>query len=382
MNKFLNTNKLDILFFLFVFFISSFLLYLSFNNQWSLTHGPMYYFIAEGLYEHGKLVSNIFVQPNKENIFTVQIGISYVIYLGLLLFGKKFWFIFLLLLVSITWVACVKIIKKFCHKINLSNLDGYIITLLIFLQPYNLNQIANFSNESLYFPLLILSFFFVINYQEKKQIFQLIVFIFVFLFGTFFRVHNLVLILSIILFFFFIREKKIFTKLILLSFVSLMILIIILYFTNLKQSLVLIKFFVSNIIEGIINSRVDNQIDLNLLKNENLVLNKLINSFSTFSFFIFINKFNINLYIKFLIVFLFLIFFIYSVIRNYKNFPHHNFFIFGSIFTFGSVLFIYLIPMFEYSYLLPSSIFVIINYYLFLKTLLKKNLYKFLFFLA
>ena len=76
---------LDKFIFILIISVSSFALYLSFNGIISFTHGPLYYFYAEGLIEHKRLVGNMFAIPVE--VYTPQIGISYIHALGILFLG-------------------------------------------------------------------------------------------------------------------------------------------------------------------------------------------------------------------------------------------------------------------------------------------------------
>ena len=89
----MNKNLIaDRFIFILIISITSFALYLSFSGVISFTHGPLYYFYAEGLIEHKRLVGNMFAIPSE--VYTPQIGISYIHAIGIFFLGKKYWFIF------------------------------------------------------------------------------------------------------------------------------------------------------------------------------------------------------------------------------------------------------------------------------------------------
>lgn len=375
MNKILNKNYY--IFFL-ILFSTSLLLFLSFNGHWTISHGPLYYFIAEGLYENGTFNSNILTIPRENDIFTIQIGVSFFIYIGLVIFGKNLWFIFIIFAISTIWYFCYISIYNFTKKINFTFKDTLFLFILIFFQPYNLNQIACFSNESIYFPSLIISFFTIIKIcnEEKVSKVEYLFTLCVFLFGVFFRVHNIIYILSILIFFLYLKKIKFLKIFIIFTIIKIVIIILSLKFTNIQDSLPLIIEVAKEMFNQLKN--ISSQGELNFIetKDAKLYLLKASNALSLYSFFLFINKFSDNFYLNFIISSSFFLLFLFCFKKNISKSNHKNFYYFGLIFSILSSLFVYLIPMFEYSYLLPSSFFIIINYYSYFKMCLKKYFYK------
>ena len=139
----------------------SILLFLSFNGYWSLTHGPLYFFIGDYIATNHQLGSSIFV-INDNNIYTFQIGIAFFHALSIKLL-KEYWYLLYIITISGAWLITTTEIHKKLSNFKLSKFDIDLILLVIFFQPYNLNQIANFSNEALYFPFLIYFFFFQVD---------------------------------------------------------------------------------------------------------------------------------------------------------------------------------------------------------------------------
>ena len=160
-------NKKILFFFLISLFTISILLFLSFNGFWSLTHGPLYFFLGDGINSNGELSSTIYVKPDNFDVYTFQIGIAYLHFLSIFLLNEN-WFIFYIAFISFIWSFVLNKVYSELQKFNLNNLDISIILFIIFFQPYNLNQIANFSNESIYFPLLIYFFFFSLNLANQS----------------------------------------------------------------------------------------------------------------------------------------------------------------------------------------------------------------------
>lgn len=365
--------------FFLLLFTNSLLLFLSFNGFWTISHGPLYYLIAEGLYDSGKLISNILVIPGENDIFTIQIGISFFIYLGLLIFGKNLWYIFIIFLISLVWYYCYFSIYNFTKKINIKEIS-FPLFALIFFQPYNLNQIACFSNESIYFPFLIISFFTIIKLFNDEKIgkIEILITLFIFLLGTFFRVHNIIYIFSLFIFSIYLKR---FNLLFIWVFFFLIKLIIISWafkYTNVQYSIPLIKEVAQEILNQLNNIVNPNKLNFITAKSSELYFIKATNALSTFSFYLFINKFLDNIYFKFIITFFVFLFFLFILKKNILHYKNKNFYIFGIIFSTLSSIFVFLIPMFEYNYLLPSSFFIIINYYLYFKNYLKEKFNKYL----
>lgn len=372
---------LDKFIFILIISVSSFALYLSFNGIISFTHGPLYYFYAEGLIDHKRLVGNMFAIPAE--VYTPQIGISYIHALGIFFLGKKYWFIFYIFFVGILWNFVFQMLKKDNLFKDLNINEKLILFFLIFLQPYNINQIANFSNESVYIPLLILCFFNLIdfikrNQNEKISFIKQDIFVVLFLvFGVLFRVHNILLFASIIFYFLINRQYRL---CIYSSLYFILALTFYLIFTKnyIPHAFDSIKSFAYNMYESnMIGSYIGDELseDHYLSLDKNVYLHKIVNATSIFSFFLFLKKFLADSYLKILfvnIIFIIIFYFSLKVLKN-KNRIFYNL---SLIFIIFSAIFIYLIPIFEYSYLLPSSFLIIINYFLYFRNIFKRHFIK------
>ena len=86
-------KKKENLFFIIIAVSISFLLFFSFSGYWSMTHGPLYFFIGDHLANFGILGSTLFVENETgQGIFnsvrTFQIGIAYIHAISIFLLGK------------------------------------------------------------------------------------------------------------------------------------------------------------------------------------------------------------------------------------------------------------------------------------------------------
>lgn len=372
-------NRFYITFFLFITLIVSTALYFSFNGLLSFTHGPLYYYFAEGLYENKELNSTIFALPT--NDFTSpQMGIVFVHYLGILLFGKEKFFLFFIFLSSTLWWG---VLYNFCQNDKFKNfkqIEKVIIFLLVFLQPYNINQIANFSNEGVYIPCLILCFFFILEVMQndfKKNTLKIVFIITFLLFGSFFRVHNLVFFISIIIFLLALKNYKLFKLSIYLFILAIFIKFILLYH--------FFPFVVDNIISFIKNLfTVFFQIDLSeyskksnwIVISKDNILDKFISATEIFTFFLLLKKFIPEYKIIIFFINFFFIFIFYKSSESIKVVIDKKFNLLSIIFICLSTIFTFILPIFEYSYLLPTSFIIIIYYFSFFKKILNIYLIK------
>jgi hypothetical protein len=369
--------------FFLIFFSSSvsILLFLSFNGYWSLTHGPLYFFIGDYIATNYQLGSSIFVQDNN-NIYTFQIGIAFLHALSIKLL-KEYWYLLYIIIIAYAWsIMTIKTHKKLSN-FKLSKLDINLILLVIFFQPYNLNQIANFSNEALYFPLLIYFFFFQVDIHEsglkiifKKKIKTLFYLIFLF-FGVFFRLHHYIFLMAIIFTCLINKKKsKVFYSL-LIFFLIFIFNVFILLNTKLNTSVATIEMFLDVIIDKYlynlpITKYSDNFFDGNFIKNVK-------NALSNLSPLIVADKLIKNSYLSIFISIIISLAVFVPIFQNLKN--NKIFATQAFLFLVFSTLFIFILPIFEGSYLLPSSFITIIFSYIFFKKNLKKNFYL-LFFLS
>ena len=373
-------NKKILFFFSITSITSSILLFLTFNGYWSLTHGPLYFFIGDALNSYGELSSTIYAEPSDTDIYTFQIGIAFLHFLSIFLLDNK-WFLLYLFIISTIWSIVLLKINILLKYYGLNNIDSIIISLLIFFQPYNINQIANFSNESIYFPLLIFFFFYSLSLVDKKikyilsreKIFLLFFLIFL-LFGSFFRLHHLVFFGSFI--FFYLVSKR--YDLFLLFSVFLIITIVTKYLlivnSNLEGSISTITGFLDVLKEVYIEKKASNVLPSDHFIEKDIFLNNVLNATSNFSFYLYINKFINQIYLAIVISTIFGLIPIISIFQNLRN-KLKNFSILSLIFLVFSSVFIFILPMFEYSYLLPSTFLIIIFNYILLKKVFKEYFY-------
>ena len=146
------------IFLLFFILFVSLGVYCASKNGWlPLVHGPYYFSIAQSLFHYNEINQYAIYPPVQTLVYTLQIGISFFEYF-IFFISEKYWYLIFYFLTSLVWVIV------FCEflklKINfLSKVDKYLLFTILFFQPYNLNQLGNFSNEALYFPSLLYFFF-------------------------------------------------------------------------------------------------------------------------------------------------------------------------------------------------------------------------------
>lgn len=388
-------KKKENLFFIIIAVSISFLLFFSFSGYWSITHGPLYFFIGDHLANFGILGSTLFVENETgQGIFnsvrTFQIGIAYIHAISIFLLGK-YWYIFFIFITSIIWTITISRIIEFLYRLEFEKIDAYLISFLIFFQPYNLNQLANFSNESIYFPLLIYYFIFtfdLINQNLKKFInknkFKFTLFLIFLLFGSFFRIHHLIFFGSLILFLLIKKKYSHFWFFTLFLFLTLTIKIILLNYTGLNGSVVMVFSFLDSIYENFVHGKILSfttfgyeELATDQIHKTTAVQKSILYSISNLSFYLFINKFVGNYYIAISISLILGLIPLISIIQSLKN-QKKDFSILSLIFIFFSCLFIFILPIFENSYHLPISFLIIIFNFSILKKYLKKYFYKFL----
>ena len=375
--KFINQN---IIFFtlIYIFSLSLFFLSTSFEIL-AVHHGPFYYFIAESLLNQNGLVPAVKLFPTKLDLVTPQIGIVFFIYISKLI-SANFWYLFFYFFHAVCWLFVFLEIKNFSQKNDHLNLNSFLLIVLFYLQPYNLNQVASFSNETIYYPILIYFFFKVfpkINYlmsfkNKKTHILFIILFV---LLGTIFRLHHLVLISSIILYFLiFVREKNYFEIFAIITF-KIIFLTLFYYFYQFDGAIFFIKkifnYFIveNNYIEFYSNTN-SNEVVFNDSINFSsyFSIERLNILLSTFSSPVPVVKFFESQYIQLFVNFSFLIIIIIAFLKvNLSSQFKKIIIIFYSL----SLIFIFLLPMNEGSYYLPISFINIFILYCFFKKIFK-----------
>jgi hypothetical protein len=371
-----------------VVYLSSILAFkLSSNNYFPLAHGPYYFSFAESLYNNLGVYSFWTIPQDPKLVYTFQMGVSFIMYLCLLIFNLKFWYFAFYFFSSYLWILAFIQLEKFLKSISFKKNEILFLIFIIFFQPYNINQIATFSNETIYLPTLILSFFIFINLVNNfEKNFSLYVYILIFsffLFGIFLRVHHLAFIGSIGLYILFFK-KNLIKYFILLFSISILIFICAIYFTPLANSLGMAKSilltsldnfnisFIYNKIFSISNSK--SEMGMGYIYYNQLFLPTLERLANIFTYPILLSKFTNSILIKsfFLIIFLSLNFFSLKYIKKISIIYYK----FSIIYLCLSILFIYLLPFFELSYVLPISFIFIINIAFLIKFYLKSYFLK------
>ena len=176
--KFINQN---LIFFTLIYIFSLSLFFLSTRYEiLAVHHGPFYYFIAESLLNQNGLVPAVKLFPTKLDLVTPQIGIVFFIYISKLI-SVNLWYLFFYFFHAVCWLFLFQEIKNFSQKNDHLNLNIFLLIVLFYLQPYNLNQVASFSNETIYYPILIYFFFkvfpkinYLMSFKNKKLIYYLL----------------------------------------------------------------------------------------------------------------------------------------------------------------------------------------------------------------
>ena len=183
----------DIFLFSIILFLSLGLYCASKNGWLPLVHGPYYFSIGQSLFNYNEINQYAIYPPVQSLVYTLQIGISFFEYL-IFFITEKFWYIPFYGIISIIWVIAFNEFLKLNLK-YIDRIDKYLIFSIFFLQPYNLNQLGNFSNESLYFPLLLYFYFsFFRNSLSKINVnFYWIALSIFIIFGVYFRLHHVVI---------------------------------------------------------------------------------------------------------------------------------------------------------------------------------------------
>ena len=359
------------------------MLSLSFNGMWNIVHGPLYFSYAEGFIEYGELKSLMYAVPRDRDVFTIQVGVTYFLIPSILIFGKKLWFLFFIPTVSFLWIFSYIEGKKFLKKINyINNLDIFLIFTIIFLQPYNLNTIAAFSNYSVYLPVLIYAFFKFINLIEQKEIrynLSFFIFLLILYFGVFFRLHHGVFLFSMVITLFVIKNYTYFKASVIIFISIIFLAVIILFNSHLINSIDFINSFLDTVFNSLKTEKLEEFHESNKFYNPgqgDFWLEKIVRFLEPYCFFLFLPKFIDTGVVSVLIHFTFFLIFIYILKTNLETYGAKNFLILSIFFILGSSMFLFMLPMFELNYLLASNWLVIFNYYLFLKKKLNNLMYK------
>ncbi len=370
-------------FFFTTFFLSGIILYL-FSTKFhifAVHHGPYYYYIAESLLNNQGFLPSVKLFPSDIDIVTPQIGVSIVIYISKLI-SSNYWYLVFYLFHGIFWFLALQEIKNFSDKNSDLGINYLLLTFIIYIQPYNLNQTAAFSNEAVYYPLLIYFIFYFfgnfknLNFYSKNKIKFLFLFLFLII-GTIFRLHNIILFGTFIFSLLFFTNKKLYKHLILLIFLKCLFLFCFYYFGNIKGPFLIIKkIFTFFIIDN-------NPLEFHSqnIKSDIISFNDTINPSKYFSIEranIFLSTFSSplplvkifkNQNILLLVNLTFLLLFVYSLLKLkiYNQFKY----IISTYYLFSSI-FIFFLPMNEGSYYLPVSFLNIFIFYCFFKKIFKK----------
>lgn len=358
--------------FLFTFIVSINIFNLSYNfGILSEVHGPLYLDIAKGLYEN-KFFSNYYNLIPESNIYTFQVGISLIHYFGILTFGLKYWYFFPIFLLGILWSFAYIYFSELLIELKLdNNFFKDICFLSFFLQPYNLNQIASYSNEMIYFPLSIIIFIFLYNYifniQKVNSISKICLFPLIIV-GIFFRFHHTILIISIFISYFYI-DKKEFSKIsffIIFILSNLIILTLFLFYISGISNTFYI--FVNYISDFFLNKNIFDTLSLaginTSVDNTNYFsLAKINDGLNVFSGHLILNKFISNE----IVIFIINIVLIWVFYRGLKIIDSKFLKLIIYYFIILSVIFLYILPPNELNYYLPTSFIIIFLQILFTK---------------
>ena len=342
-----------------IFFVSL-TLYCSSKNGWlPLVHGPYYFSIAKSLFHYNEINHFAIYPPVQSLVYTLQIGISFFEYL-IFFISEKYWYIIFYLVISIIWVIFFEEFLNFKTKL-LSKTDKYLLFTILFLQPYNLNQLGNFSNEALYFPLLLyfyFSFFRLLVLGKANNLYWFIFSIFI-IFGIYFRLHHSVLCINFFIFSVILKNKKISTGLIFLGIVNVIVFYLVIKNTYLDTV------FSDHL--NYFNNSIPSVENFNLKTNLSVYLEKF---FIIITYPFLLTKFTDNNIIYYLVGLI-----VSSLMfHGYRNMRKENniFNLYNLIFFSLSTIFVLLLPPFEYSYVLPFSFIIFIYSFLGFKNLIPK----------
>tara|TARA_Y100000992_G_scaffold302625_1_gene277762 strand:- start:162 stop:1595 length:1434 start_codon:yes stop_codon:yes gene_type:complete len=237
---------LRILYFSILLIISSLIFFLISLNVFSVTHpndGILYYSIALNFIENYSLSSGLFAD---DNVYTPQIGVSVVIAIFLLFFGK-FWPIAFGIFIIFIWFFSIKILSKTLSETLFKDLKIFndsltiqiFILIFLFSSIYLVRISTSFYNEALYIPLQIylLSKFLLISHdKESLNLKNKLILLFSF-FGVLLRVQHLIFIFPLYFYLFFLKRVGIYFVLFLSFLVATFILAIFINQNNLHFNL-------------------------------------------------------------------------------------------------------------------------------------------------
>ena len=133
------------------FFIIFFFIYSSFSafktQFFPVAHGPYYFSFAESMYNNLGIFSYWTIPQDPKLVYTFQIGISFIIYICILILGIDFWYLLFYFLSSVVWVLSFNQLENFLVILKFNKYEALLLIFVLFFQNYNLNQIATFSNE-------------------------------------------------------------------------------------------------------------------------------------------------------------------------------------------------------------------------------------------
>ena len=355
----------DIFLFSIILFLSLGLYCASKNGWLPLVHGPYYFSIGQSLFNYNEINQYAIYPPVQSLVYTLQIGISFFEYL-IFFITEKFWYIPFYGIISIIWVIAFNEFLKLNLK-YIDRIDKYLIFSIFFLQPYNLNQLGNFSNESLYFPLLLYFYFsFFRNSLSKINVnFYWIALSIFIIFGVYFRLHHVVICINFFIFSLFLKKKDLSFFIILLGILNIVVFYLVIKNTYLNEV------FLEHL--SYLNNNISSSSSFDGLNSYIKVLEKF---FVIITYPLLLTKFTkettVYLFIGFLIL--------YLIFLNFKNINKENkLFNIYNIFYFSlSSLFVLLLPPFEYSYVLPFAFIIFIYAFIGFKFLIPK-LYKVIF---
>ena len=361
-------------FFLFlILYISSISAFkLSSNNYFPLAHGPYYFSFAESLYNNLGVYSYWTIPQDPKLVYTFQMGVSFIIYLCIFFFNLDFWFLAFYFFSSYLWCLGFFQLEKFLKSIEFAKYEIYFLMLVIFFQPYNINQVATFSNETIYLPLLVLSFFKFINSinKFKKNNFtapDIFIFLF-FIFGIFLRVHHVIFIASVGLYIFF-YKKEFIKYYFIIFFFSILVFLTLFFFSPLVNSLTVAKSILFTSLDNFNLTQFYNnffstkdlklEIGMGYIPYNEIFLLSLERFSNIITYPILLSKFTHSIQIKSFFLVIFLILNLIGL-KHIKKFSL-AYYKFSLIYLCFSILFIYFLPFFELNYVLPISFIFFIN---------------------
>ena len=192
--------------------------------------------------------------------------------------SSNYWYLVFYLFHGIFWFLALQEIKNFSHKNSILGINYLLLTFIIYIQPYNINQTAAFSNEAIYYPLLIYFIFYFfgnfenLNFYSKKNKFKFIFLVLFLTIGTIFRLHNIILFGTFIFSLLFFTNKKIYKQLILLIFLKCLFLFCFYYFADITGPI----FFIKTIYSFFIIENNPTEYHNHFIKLDEIIFNALI----------------------------------------------------------------------------------------------------------